>query len=146
MKVRIQEQESIKQVEVIILCREQTALVNRMAKRIEQLAFYIIARNGNRTEQLSLEDIYYFESVENRTYIYCKEKVYTCDMRLYELEEKLKGTAFQRISKSGILNLDKMKSVKGQINGRLMVFLDNNEKIIVNRSYVLKVREHIQSL
>lgn len=143
MKVKIQEQEDIKQIEVVILCKEQTIFVKRLASKIEQIAFFITGMDGERLEQISINEIYYFESVENRTYIYCKEKVYNCSMRLYEIDEKLKGTGFQRISKSSILNLDKMKSAKGQINGRLLVVLDNNEKLIVNRNYVSKLREHM---
>ncbi len=146
MKVRIQEQENIKQVEVVILCREQTAFIKSLANKIEQIAFFITGLDDERMEQIPINEIYYFESVENRTYIYCKEKVYNCNMKLYELDEKLRGTAFQRISKSSILNLDKMRSAKGQINGRLLVVLDNNEKLIVNRNYVSKLREHMQLL
>lgn len=146
MKVRIQEQENIKQVEVVILCKEQSTFDNILAKKIEHIAIFISGTNEEKTEQIPIDEIYYFESVENCTYIYCKEKVYSSNMKLYELEEELKDTTFQRISKSSILNLDKMKSVKGQINGRMSVVLDNDEKLIVNRSYVSRIRECMQLL
>lgn len=141
MKVRIKEQEDIKKVEVVVLCEKQNSFVNLLAKKIEQIAFFINGKDEDKMERIPIHSIYYFESVDNKTYIYCKQKVYGCDMKLYELEEKLKGTMFQRITKSSILNLEKMKTVKGQINGRMLVVLDNEEKLIVNRSYVSKIKE-----
>ncbi len=39
MKVKIQEQENIKQVEVVILCKKQNTFVKRLANKIEQIAF-----------------------------------------------------------------------------------------------------------
>lgn len=141
MNVRIEEQENIKKVEVVILCKEQNTFVNFLAKRIEQITFFICGKDEEKMEQIPIDSIYYFEAVDNKTYIYCKEKVYSCDMKLYELEEKLKGTMFERINKSSILNLEKMKIVKGQVNGRMLVVLDNEEKLVVNRSYVSKIKE-----
>jgi two-component system, LytTR family, response regulator LytT len=144
MKVSICEKDNIKQTEVVILCVERNAFIDKLAKKIEQLSFFIVGRDGEKVEQIPIDEIYYFESVDNNTYLYCRKDVYGCNVKLYELEEKLKGTSFQRISKSSILNLDRMKSAKGLINGRLLVILDNNEKLIVNRSYVLKIRDFIR--
>lgn len=115
-------------------------------KKISQISAYIIGKDNAETIKLSINDIYYFEAMENHTYIYCKEKVYNCNMKLYELESKLNGTTFQRISKSCILNIDRIKSARGMINGRLLLELDNSEKLIVNRSYVAKLKEHVKSL
>lgn len=146
MKVSIREQKTIERLEVVILCQEHTLFVDQLAKKISQVSAFIIGRDSDGTVQLSLDDVYYFEAVENRTYIYCREKIYNCELKLYELKSKLTGMTFQRISKSCILNLDKMKKAKGMINGRLILELDNNEKLIVNRSYVAKLKDYVKSL
>lgn len=146
MKVSIRQEEKIEHLEVVILCQERTSFVDQLAKKISQVSAFIVGKDSEGTIQLSIDDIYYFEAVENRTYIYCKEKLYNCEMKLYELESKLTGTTFQRISKSCILNLDKMKRARGMINGRLILELDNNEKLVVNRSYVSKLKDYVKSL
>jgi DNA-binding LytR/AlgR family response regulator len=146
MKVSIRQEEKIERIEVVILCQERTSFVNQIAKRISQVSAFIIGKDSEGSIQLSLDDIYYFETVENRTYIYCKEKLFNCDMKLYELESELTGTTFQRISKSCILNLDKLKRARGMINGRLILGLDNNENLVANRSYVAKLKDHVKSL
>ena len=146
MKVSIRKEETIEHIEAVILCKEYTPFVDQLAKKISQISIFIVGKDIGGNIQLPIDDIYYFEAVENRTYVYCKEKVYNCDLKLYELESKLTGTSFQRISKSCILNLDKMKKAKGMINGRLIVELDNNEKLVVNRSYAAKLRDYVKSV
>ncbi len=141
MKVSIREEKTIEQLEVLILCQERTPFVDQLEKKISQVSAFIIGKDSEGIVQLSIDDIYYFEAVENHTYIYCKESVYHSEMRLYELESKLMGMAFQRISKSCILNLDKIKKARGMINGRLILELDNNEKLVANRSYVAKLKD-----
>lgn len=64
-------------------------------------------------------------------------------MKLYELEEKLAGTKFTRINKACIMNIAKLKKVKGHINGRLLATLSNEEKLIINRSYVQEVKRKL---
>ena len=56
--------------------------------------------------------------------------------RVSELEEQLKNTSYIRVSKSIILNIEKLQSVKPLINGKLEANLKNNEKILINRHYV----------
>lgn len=146
MKVSIRQEKTIEHLEIVILCQERTPFVDQLAKKVSQVSAFIMGRDSEGSVQISVDDIYYFEAVENRTYIYCKESLYRCEMKLYELESKLTGMTFQRISKSCILNLYKMKRAKGMINGRLILELDNNEKLVVNRSYVAKLKNCVKSL
>lgn len=146
MKVSIRQEKAIEQLEVVILCQERTPFVDQLEKKISQVSAFIIGKDSEGTVHLSIDDIYYFEAMENHTYIYCKESVYDCEMKLYELESKLIGMAFQRISKSCILNLEKIRKARGMVNGRLILELDNNEKLFANRSYVAKLKDHVKSL
>ncbi|MFR9043004.1 MAG: LytTR family DNA-binding domain-containing protein, partial [Intestinibacter bartlettii] len=85
---------------------------------------------------ISLKDAYYIESVEEKTFVYLEKEVYESNLKLYELEEQLKNTSYIRVSKSIILNIEKLQSVKPLINGKLEANLKNNEKILINRHYV----------
>lgn len=59
---------------------------------------------------------------------------------LIELEEILTDLKFQRISKSVIVNLDKIEYIKPLINSKLEISLPGGIKLEVNRSYLKSFR------
>ena len=79
--------------------------------------------------------------MDERIFIYRQNDVLECRLKLYELEEKLNGTNFLRISKSCILNLNHLESVSPQFDGRFEALLENGEKVIINRHYVKAFKE-----
>lgn len=144
MKIKIIENPSIQEIEIHILCKENNEYVKRLTECLTEKQITITGRIENEYVKISSNDIYYFESVDNRTYIYCEKNVYQSNMKLYELEEKLSGTRFARINKSCIMNIRKLEKVKSQINGRLLATLYNGEKLIINRSYVPDVKRKLK--
>jgi len=98
-----------------------------------------VIKEGDRYV-ISISDIYYFESVDDRTFVYPEKEFFETRMRLYELEEDLKGGAFVRISKSVIVNLMKVVSIKPAMNGRFLCKLKNGEEVLISRKYVNDVR------
>ena len=95
-----------------------------------------------KTVLLEISFIYYIESVDKRTFVYTKENCYESKLRLYELEESL-GSYFLRISKSMIVNLKKIKSVKSDLSGRMEASMLNGEKIVISRSYVKDIKRRL---
>ena len=85
---------------------------------------------------MAVPDICYIESVEGKTFLYTREKVYETSGRLYELEELLKKKHFLRISKSMMVNLMKIRSIRPAMGGRFTAHLYSGEQIIISRSYV----------
>ena len=69
--------------------------------------------------------------------------MYESNLKLYELEEQLKNTSYIRVSKSIILNIEKLQSVKPLINGKLEANLKNNEKILINNEKILINRHYV---
>ena len=54
---------------------------------------------------------------------------------LYETEERLCGAGFLRISKSCLVNLRYIRSLRSELDRRLRLTLENGEQIIVSRQY-----------
>lgn len=106
---------------------------------------------NERNEQvlLACKDIYYFESVDKRVFAYLHEEVFMAQDNLMNLEHQLKSLGFIRINKSTIVNIFHIVSIKPEINMRIKAVLENNESIIINRSYkksfemYLKERRHL---
>lgn len=88
-----------------------------------------------------LEEIFYFESVDSRTFLYCEDRVLRCGQKLYELEELLESTFFLRVSKNCILNSAVVSSVRAQLSGRVEAQLTNGEKVLISKHYAQAFRD-----
>lgn len=141
MKITIDKSPKYSEPEIIIKCSEVTDELQRsiaMLKGSEEKVqgildgvIYIIAP----------EDIYYFESVDKKTFMYTMDVVLETPMRLYEVEEKLAKHDFFRASKSLVINISKIKKLSPKFNGKLDVLLENDEKLIISRQYVHVIKE-----
>lgn len=76
------------------------------------------------------------EAVDNNVFLYSSMQTYETKQKLYELESILKEKYFLRVSKSLIVNLMKIKSIKPALNGRYLAVLEDGEEIIISRKYV----------
>ena len=97
-------------------------------------------RDGKRYE-VPVVDLFYAESVDDRLFLYTANDSYEIRMKLYELEDLLKNTSFFRVSKSMIVNLMKITSVRPALNGRFSAMLKNGEEIIISRKYVPALKQ-----
>ncbi len=100
---------------------------------IEQ-ADTIVGYDEEGIHRISLSDIYYFESVDEKVFVYCKDKVYECKKKLYELETL--GGGFFRASKSAVVNINVLESTRPSLSGRFRAHLTNGEEIEISRQYV----------
>lgn len=96
-------------------------------------------RDGQRFE-VPVMNLFYAESVDERVFLYTASDSYEIRMKLYELEDLLKSKSFLRISKSMIVNLMKISSVRPALNGRFSAILKNGEEIIISRKYVPELK------
>ena len=92
-------------------------------------------RDGKRFE-VPVVDLFYAESVDDRLFLYTASDSYEIRMKLYELEDLLKNKSFFRVSKSMIVNLMKITSVR-----RFSAVLKNGEEIIISRKYGPALRQ-----
>ena len=136
MKVSIEEIRRELEEEIIIRCHEVTDDILRLLNRLKTEKSMLLGYIEDSIHRLRTSDVYYFEAVDNKVFIYCRDKVYESKQKLYELEEMCEGKKFFRASKSVIVNLAKMTSVKPSISGRFEAKLDNGEVIVVSRQYV----------
>ena len=116
-------------------------------ERLEEIENYILGANkhitgyGSNREMIPIriEDILYFEAVGELVFAYTKEQVYEIKMRLYQIEESLKEDKMKRASKSILVNIRKIISVRPALNGRLFAKMENDEEILISRQYAKEV-------
>ena len=112
----------------------------RLIKKMEALDFMVSGNSKGKVFQVHISDIYYMESVERKTFLYTKDEIYMTDKKLYELEEMLRGTGIIRISKSCLMNVDMLYSIRHLMNSQLEATLLNGEKLIVARTYLKNIK------
>ena len=124
---------------------------HRKDERIDEIIRFIRSREGilkgtkeDRQYSLALPDILYMEAVDEKTFIYLENDCYESGRRLYECDEALASRNFARISKSVVLNLMKITSIKPSLNGRFSCVLTNGEQVIISRKYVPDIREKLK--
>ena len=88
-----------------------------------------------------VEDILYFETVDGRVFAYTVDSVYEIKGRLYQVEEKVSRRTICRASKTMIVNIEHITSVRTALNGRLYARMENGEEILITRRYAREIED-----
>lgn len=143
MKITILDTAPGEEEEIIMKCNQMDdklmQLVNQFKRGSDKLNVY---RDGD-IHLIEPQEIYYFETVDQRVYAYCASEVYEIRSRIYELEEALAAKDFFRASKSVLLNLNVIKSLSPAFGGRFEAVLKNDEHVIISRQYVSILKEKL---
>jgi len=94
MKIIINEVEDIEDIEIVINCKTIDGNVSRIISKLKALEEKITGNKDGKIFILDANEIFYFESVDKKTFIYMDKEVFETHSRLYELEERLKNTDF----------------------------------------------------
>lgn len=104
---------------------------------------HLLGRKEEKYYKVNVDEIFYIESIDRKVFIYTKTQTYEISEKLYVLEEQLAGMNFIRISKSLLLNIDKIHSFYPKLSGNLEALLTNNEKVIISRRYVANLKNKL---
>ena len=146
MKITIDKNEAYKEPEVLIKCAAVDKEIQEIISAVSVIDRNLAGEIDGETFFIPLGDIYYFESVDGNIFFYTDRQVYRCQARLYNLEDGLHDTYFVRVSKTSIVNLRKLKSIKREKNARLLGTLTNGEKIMISRGYVSEIRKKLGAI
>jgi DNA-binding LytR/AlgR family response regulator len=141
MRLILNERPELEKPEVTIAYSEMTAGVKRVADFVRSLEQTVLCKKDEEECSVPVGDIFYIESVDKKTFVYCEKEVYMCSLRLYEIEKMVEQAGFVRVSKSTILNIEQLKGVKTLVNSRLEAILSNGERVCVTRKYLKDIRE-----
>lgn len=144
MKVFITQDKNNKDIFVEIHCSVIDSDIEKLNTYISNYDKRIKANDESETLYVELSDILYFESVDNKTFIYTADRILTTSMKLYEIEEKLGEKDFFRCSKSVIVNIGKIKRLKPDLTRNIFATLVNEETIVISRRYVSAFKKLIK--
>ena len=144
LKVIVQQISELEEDKVIIQCHELSDTIQQIKEYLQSIDTFIVGIEGDKKVKIPFHDIYYVESVDNRTFAYLNKRVIILEIKLYQFEEISKNKGFIRISKSVVLNLHTVEKARSALNGRILLELDNGEKVMVTRHYVPELRKSLQ--
>ena len=140
MDVEIEQIGKEKRELVLIRCHAVTEDVREIERFVKSRQGSLSGVQNSRQYEIAVPDIYYIESVDGRTFLYTKDQAYETPHRIYELDSLLQKRHFLRISKSTLLNLMKVRSIRPALNGRFTAVLQSGEEVIISRSYVKSLK------
>lgn len=144
MKIRVDENSELSEIEVVINCPSNNDQVNKIIQILSTNYYNIIGKKDGDNYVLNLDDIFYFEAVDNHVFAYCEKDIYEVTYKIQELTDMLNQTYFIQTSRTIVLNIKKIKKVTTIVNGRILAVLNNNEKMIITRVYAQKFKAKLK--
>lgn len=143
MKVTIIEDPTIDETEISIVCAVMTDELKNILVNIAAAEITFTGKKGKDTCFVPIKDIFYFETVDGNVFFYTENETYEATTKLYKIEETLKNVRFSRISKTTIVNLEKLMSIRRTEGSRLVATLVNKENLVVSRQYVNQIKKKL---
>lgn len=145
MLIKLVEDLTQRDIEVLIKFARKNRTVERLISLINSVDFEVTCTN-EQNDQIWIKalDIYYFESIDKKTFVYCEKTVYRTEYRLYEILQQLSNSGFVQISKSCIVNINMLDRIKSLPNSRIEATLKNGERVNVTRKYITGIKVKLE--
>lgn len=148
LKIRIEIDESA-QEEIVIRCRERSEKISVLETAIENALKSqgeIVLSNGNTEYYVKKSEILFFETCEGKVFAHTRGAMYTAPYKLFELEENM-PSYFVRISKSAVVNINQISSLKKELTGNGEVaFKNSDKKTYFSRAYYKILKTKIEEM
>lgn len=143
MKIHIIYDKAADEPEITVVCREINDDVQRIVSAVNSVNCTLTGSKDQQTFIIRPSDVIYIDTADKKIFIYTKSEVYETQLRLYELERQLPSSEFFRANKSCIAGIKHIRSIKADIDGRLLLTMDTGDKLWVSRQYAADFRKKI---
>lgn len=146
MKITLNQDPAFPETEVIINCPQADEDILRLVAMLRIYQRKLLGVLNGEQHLLDVKDILYIDTTDKKTFLYTETAVYESALRLYELEDGLRELDFLRAGRSVIVNFRKIKSIRPEMGGRMLVTMDNGEQVYVSRQYAGELKEKLREL
>lgn len=142
MEVEIKIEAGRTETKVVVVTAAMTDEIHGLVKRITEAPLSVLTgfRDGSAT-MIEPGRIIRIAAANQKVYAITEDGEYTLRLRLYELEQRLPGADFIRISNSEIINVKKVKHFDLSFAGTICVQFQNGSASYVSRRYVSKIKQ-----
>lgn len=143
MKITIDINEEVRETEIRICCNRLTPEIENMMATLRIMNQQMVVMKEEVSYLLDVSKISYIEALERKTFVYTQEDVYESKLKLYEMEERLCQSGFFRVSKSCLVHLKFIQSIRNDVERKLRLTLKNGEQIMVSRQYAEEIKKRL---
>ncbi|WP_343210478.1 LytTR family DNA-binding domain-containing protein [Anaerolentibacter hominis] len=143
MKLHIQEEGDLQETEITIRCRRLDKNVEKIVAMLRIMEQKLTGEKEGQTYILDASEVLYIDTADKKTFLYTGKEVYETSFKLYELEEQLADSDFFRAGKSCIINFNQIRSIRPDLDGKLMVTMNNDERLAVSRQYAGTIKKKL---
>lgn len=140
MRVTVEQIDREREEELIVRCHDPGAPWVQSVQEAASGQQAVCGWRNDELHRLKLSEVFYFEVVDDKAFVYTQSEVFEVKEKLYEFERLCVGSALFRCSKSMILNADRIDYVRPSLSGRFEAVLSNGEKVVVSRKYVAELK------
>lgn len=143
MKITINIDEKTDETEILINCNQLTGDIENIIATLRIMNQQMTVMRDDENYLLDVNKISYIETVERKTFVYTEDEVYESKLKLYEMENRLCQCGFFRVSKSCLVHLKFIASLKNDIDRKLRLTMKNGEQVVVSRQYAEEMKRRL---
>ncbi|KRL06002.1 LytTR family DNA-binding domain-containing protein [Liquorilactobacillus oeni] len=145
MKIKATIDSSLEETEIIIHApaNEQIHKICQLLQEKNKMISTLKVYKGITEYYMEVPRILFFETEGRQVNAHTAEHIYITRYRLYELERLLPQN-FMRISKSTILNTEKIFSLTHSLSNSLVQLQDSYKQVYVSRKYYKELRKKLE--
>lgn len=141
LKVEIHIDPACAEPRVVIHAARMTEEIEALARRLSEAPAAIAAQSERGLTLLQPEQIIRVYTAGQKVCAQTAEGVYTLKSRLYEMEERLSGQSFVRISASELVNTRMILGMDFSLTGTIRLTLKGGITTYVSRRQVAKIKK-----
>lgn len=143
MKIEIFVDEKATDLKISVTCKQLSPDIEKILATLRMMDHQLTAKKDAEIYLLDIADVIYIESIDRKCFIYTADEIYESDFRLYELEQQLEEYGFVRVSRSFLIHLQKIHSLKTDINRKIRITMSNGEQIMASRQYADELKKRL---
>jgi two-component system LytT family response regulator len=97
-------------------------------------------KDSGRILRVPMDDILWIDAAGDYMCVHTGQDTHVLRATMRELEGKLDPRRFQRIHRSTIVNVARVRELRSHLNGEYFLILDSGQQLKLSRSYKDKVR------
>lgn len=143
MKIHLTINRALEETEIHIHAKEYTEQIERLMKQLQSSQTTMLdGYLQQEIHMLKITDIYSIYAEGAKVFLQTEEQEFESKRKLYELESQL-AKDFARVSKSTLVNINKIASIQMGKIGSTEILLDNEVAIHVSRKYLKELKRHL---
>lgn len=95
----------------------------------------LMVKTGGRMLLIKVDDLDWLEASDNYVNLHVGNETHMMRETMNSLEQKLPPEKFMRISRSSIVNIERIKELQPMFHGEYVVILKNGTKLTLSRTY-----------